>query len=110
MKGNLLSVEERRKVVQELALFTGLSTDFVERTACESLTSTFPRSSCARVGAQWDVSIFGIEYTFSHLGLNQSLQKNVSMGYYEAGHMMYIHMSSLKKMKADLVKFIRSAM
>jgi carboxypeptidase C (cathepsin A) len=31
------------------------------------------------------------------------------MAYYEAGHMMYIHMPSLKKMKADLVKFIRSA-
>ena len=53
---------------------------------------------------------FATEYTFSHLGLNQSLQKNVSMAYYEAGHMMYIHMPSLKKMKADLVKFIRSAM
>jgi carboxypeptidase C (cathepsin A) len=34
----------------------------------------------------------------------------VSMEYYEAGHMMYIHMPSLKKMKVDLAKFIRSAM
>jgi carboxypeptidase C (cathepsin A) len=49
------------------------------------------------------------EYTFSHLGLHRSLQKNISMEYYEAGHMMYIHMPSLRKMKADLAKFIRSA-
>jgi carboxypeptidase C (cathepsin A) len=49
------------------------------------------------------------EYTFSHLGLHNSLQKNVSMGYYEAGHMMYIHMPSLKKLKTDLAKFMKSA-
>ncbi len=53
---------------------------------------------------------FATEYTFSHLGLHKSLQKNVSMSYYEAGHMMYIHMPSLKKMKVDLAKFIKSAM
>ena len=53
---------------------------------------------------------FATEYTFSHLGLNKSLQKNVSMSYYEAGHMMYIHMPSLKKMKTDLAKFVKSAM
>jgi carboxypeptidase C (cathepsin A) len=53
---------------------------------------------------------FATEYTFSHLGLNRSLHKNVSMEYYEAGHMMYIHMPSLKKLKADLAKFIRSAL
>ena len=32
MKGDLLSVEERLHIVQELARFTGLSTDFIERT------------------------------------------------------------------------------
>ncbi len=31
------------------------------------------------------------------------------MEYYEAGHMMYIHMPSLRKMKKDLSKFIKSA-
>ena len=31
------------------------------------------------------------------------------MGYYEAGHMMYIHMPSLAKMKDDLAKFIQEA-
>jgi carboxypeptidase C (cathepsin A) len=52
---------------------------------------------------------FATEYTFNHLGLDPSLRGNVSMAHYEAGHMMYIHMPSLAKMKADLAAFIRSA-
>lgn len=49
------------------------------------------------------------EYTFSHLRLDESLKNNVSMGYYEAGHMMYIHKESLARLKKDLVKFYDSA-
>jgi len=52
---------------------------------------------------------FATEYTFNHLGLSEELRKNVSMEYYDAGHMMYIHMPSLKRMKTDLAKFIKSA-
>ena len=52
---------------------------------------------------------FATEYTFNHLGLDQELRKNVTMEYYEAGHMMYIHMPSLKQMKKDLAGFIKSA-
>lgn len=50
------------------------------------------------------------EYTFDHLGLDESLRKNIRMAYYDAGHMMYIHMPSLKAMKKDLAKFIKDAM
>jgi carboxypeptidase C (cathepsin A) len=53
---------------------------------------------------------FATEYTFSHLGLDESLRSNVSMGYYEAGHMMYIHMPSLEQLKKDLAAFIAGAM
>ena len=53
---------------------------------------------------------FATEYTFNHLGLNESLRGNVSMAYYEAGHMMYIHMPALEAMKRDLVEFIKIAM
>jgi len=52
---------------------------------------------------------FATEYTFNHLGLDEDLRKNVSMEYYDAGHMMYIHIPSLKQMKTDLAKFIKDA-
>jgi len=53
---------------------------------------------------------FATEYTFHHLGLDPSLQANLSLAYYEAGHMMYIHRPSLAKMKEDLARFIQGAM
>jgi len=53
---------------------------------------------------------FATEYTFNHLGLDPSLRDNISMEYYEAGHMMYIHLPSLEKLKQDLAAFIHKAM
>ena len=52
---------------------------------------------------------FATEYTFNHLNLDPSLRGNIRMGYYDAGHMMYIHLPSLKAMKKDLTKFIKDA-
>ncbi len=52
---------------------------------------------------------FATEYTFDHLGLDPTLQDNVAMAYYEAGHMMYLHKESLVKLKADLTAFMRDA-
>ena len=46
------------------------------------------------------------EYTFSHLGLDESLQDNITMTYYQAGHMMYIDQAELRKMKDDLDAFL----
>lgn len=45
-------------------------------------------------------------YTLNHLGLDAQLRENISVGYYEAGHMMYIHLPSLEKLKADLARFV----
>ena len=53
---------------------------------------------------------YATEYVVNHLGLDPETRKNLSMGYYEAGHMMYIHQPSLAKFKDDLAGFIRSAM
>lgn len=49
---------------------------------------------------------FGTEYTFSQLMLDGSFKDRVRMGYYEAGHMVYIHKPSMKKLKSDLTSFI----
>jgi len=52
---------------------------------------------------------FATEYTFDHLGLDESLRKNIRMSYYKAGHMMYVHIPSLKELKKDMTKYIRDA-
>jgi carboxypeptidase C (cathepsin A) len=49
-------------------------------------------------------------YTFDHMSLPPNLQNNVSMGYYEAGHMMYVNRPSLAALKQDLAAFIHSAL
>ena len=52
---------------------------------------------------------FGTAYTFSQMGFNGEFADRIHMGFYEAGHMMYIRKPSLLKLKADLADFIRSA-
>ena len=52
---------------------------------------------------------FATRYTLTHLGLDKSLLGNLRMGYFEAGHMMYIHIPSLIKLRGELVDFIHWA-
>ncbi len=53
---------------------------------------------------------FATQYTFDHLGLDPTLRNHVSMDFFEAGHMMYTYRPSLEKLKADLARFIGSAL
>ncbi|MGA9852432.1 MAG: peptidase S10 [Gammaproteobacteria bacterium] len=48
---------------------------------------------------------FETEYDLDHMGLDPSLQKNISYGYYQSGHMIYLHVPALEKYKADLAHF-----
>lgn len=50
---------------------------------------------------------FATRYTFTHLELDPSLVENIGMGFYEAGHMMYVHRPSLAQLKQDLADFVR---
>ncbi len=52
---------------------------------------------------------FAADYTVDHLGLDPTLRAHLSGGYYEAGHMMYVHHASLVKLKQDLAQFIQSS-
>lgn len=52
---------------------------------------------------------FAAAYTINHLGLDPSLQANVSMSTYEAGHMMYVHRPSLLALKEALVRVVAPA-
>ena len=52
---------------------------------------------------------FATEYTFNHLGLPEALQGNVTLSYYEAGHMMYVNLGALEALKTELARFVRGA-
>ncbi|MEM7309069.1 MAG: peptidase S10 [Planctomycetota bacterium] len=53
---------------------------------------------------------FATHYTFDHLGLDPSLRANVTMGHYESGHMMYIHLPSLAQFRAEVTTFLDNAL
>ena len=48
-------------------------------------------------------------YTFARMQLEPELRKNVSMNYFEGGHMMYIDRRAHAKLKSDVARFIREA-
>lgn len=50
---------------------------------------------------------YATEYTFNHLGMKKA--DNVTMKYFEAGHMMYAHKKSIEELKKDLVEFIEKS-
>jgi carboxypeptidase C (cathepsin A) len=50
------------------------------------------------------------EYTFNHMLLDPKLRDHVSMGFYEAGHMMYTQLRSLEKLKVDISKFMAASL
>jgi len=53
---------------------------------------------------------FAADYTMDHLGLDPTLRPHISGGYYEAGHMMYVHHDSLVKLKQDVAQFIQASL
>ena len=49
---------------------------------------------------------FATRYTLDHLALEEELHGNISTSYYEAGHMMYVQLESLAKLKSELAGFL----
>jgi carboxypeptidase C (cathepsin A) len=52
---------------------------------------------------------FATRYTLDHLGLPPELRGNLEEVRYPAGHMMYVDVEILGRMKADLARFVRGA-
>ncbi|MFN2196914.1 MAG: S10 family peptidase [Anaerolineales bacterium] len=53
---------------------------------------------------------FATQYSMNHLSLAADLYSNITMRYYDAGHMMYIHEASLAKLREDMLEFIGTAL
>jgi carboxypeptidase C (cathepsin A) len=53
---------------------------------------------------------FGTQYTINHMDLNANEHKRITLGFYGAGHMMYIQDQSLGELKKDVGAFMAGAM
>ncbi len=53
---------------------------------------------------------FATQYTLNHMGLDPAQHSRVSLGYYGAGHMMYIQDQSLGELKKDVTAFMQGAL
>ncbi len=49
---------------------------------------------------------FDTPFSVAHLGLPESLRKNIAIEYFEAGHMMYIRKAEHARLKAAIARFI----
>jgi carboxypeptidase C (cathepsin A) len=49
-------------------------------------------------------------YSLEHMRLPDELKQNITYGYYEAGHMMYIYEPAMIKLRKDIEAFYKSAL
>jgi carboxypeptidase C (cathepsin A) len=50
-------------------------------------------------------TFLGTEYMISQLHLHKDIRSHIQIQYYDAGHLMYLHVPSLKKFKTDIAAF-----
>lgn len=54
---------------------------------------------------------YPVEWTIAHLKVSDEVRKsNISTGYYESGHMVYIDQAAAAKYHTDLAKFVQGAL
>jgi carboxypeptidase C (cathepsin A) len=81
----------------------------------EALRSAFSKNPSMRVfvaSGYYDLAtpFFATEYTLAHLGLDPAQRARIVTHEYEAGHMMYIHVAELAKLKRDVAGFLETAL
>ena len=53
---------------------------------------------------------FATQYTLNHMNLEPGQHQKITLGYYEAGHMMYLRSDSLDHLKQDVSGFLGNAL
>jgi carboxypeptidase C (cathepsin A) len=81
----------------------------------EALRSAFAKNPYMRLMVAcgyYDLATpyFAAQYTLKHMGLDPSLHNNVTLSYYEAGHMVYIDKNSLAQLKRNAAEFVQGSM
>jgi len=84
--------------------------DYVRRTEDTVYAPEVLRVFSANGYFDFATPFFETEYTLAHMGLDATLEKNISFGYYPLGHMIYLHEPALREMKADLAGFYDQTM
>jgi carboxypeptidase C (cathepsin A) len=69
-----------------------------------------PKMKVLLAGGYFDLAtpFFEGMYEMHHLPMPNSLQKNISYHYYEAGHMIYVNPAVIKQFRGDVKNFIES--
>ncbi len=70
-----------------------------------------PRLKLFSANGYFDLAtpFFETEFDISHMQLDPTLGKNVHIGYYPSGHMIYLNVEALKQLKSDLAQFYSDA-
>ncbi len=80
----------------------------------ETLRDTMTKNPGMRVyvaSGYYDLATpyFATEHTIAHLGIEDALRDNITVSYFEAGHMMYVHKPSIEILGPDLRTFVENA-
>ena len=80
-----------------------------------ALRSAFAKNPSMRLfvaSGHYDLATphFATRYTLSHMGLTSEQQARITAKEYEAGHMMYLHVGELAKLRKDVGAFFASAL
>ncbi|MCA9527097.1 MAG: alpha/beta hydrolase [Myxococcales bacterium] len=53
---------------------------------------------------------YATEHALDHLGVDRALYGNIELTWYPAGHMMYLHAPSRRALRADVIRWLKTAL